>query len=253
MIASVRKKMILGLINEKKAISIPSLAEVAGVSESTVRRDLQKLETEGLLKRVRGAAVALEAQELHHSLTARAEVNAEQKWRIGVAAAKLISDGDTVLFDSSSTVMAVVRNLDPDIRIVAVTNDLLIALELERKPNVSTLLLGGSLRRGYHYLTGAFTEDNLRSVHVDKLFLGAGGISAERGIANYNLEAIKTRKTMVDVSDRVVVVADSTKFGKAAFSTLVPLTEVDQIVSDSGVEGRHRDMCKAHSVELTLC
>ena len=231
MMSVERHRIIEELVNKKGFATIAELAEDLNVSESTVRRDIDFLEKENKLLRSHGGVVQMQQTNIN-LVIARENSNVNIKRNIGDAAAQLVKDGDSIFLDSSTTVLEIARNLKNDVRITAVTNDLTIALELEKKPNINTIVLGGTLRAGTHSLIGAIADSNLKGMYFSKTFMGAGGVSIEGHIMNYNLEAIEFRKKVISVSDSTILAVDSSKFNKKGFSTVASFDMLEYLITN---------------------
>jgi DeoR/GlpR family transcriptional regulator of sugar metabolism len=246
-----RLKKIENLIAEKSFITICELAAEMKVSESTIRRDIDSLEKENKLIRSHGGVMA--AEQANFNLAASRESrNTSIKRAIGRTAASLIEEGDSVFFNSSTTVLEVVRNLNPAIQITAVTDDLVIALELERKNISNIVVLGGTLRNGTHSLMGIIAEANIGSMFFTKVFIGAGGISLEGHVMNYNLQAIELRRKTIAMSDKVILVTDDSKFCKKGFATVITLDKINAIVTND-IPTNIKQVLNELGVRIILC
>jgi DeoR family transcriptional regulator, fructose operon transcriptional repressor len=251
MIALERLSKIEEYVNKKSFVMISDLADEFKVSESTIRRDIGILEKECKLLRSHGGVLMPEQSNLSVLMGARGK-NQSQKRLIGEEAAKLIEDGDSIFFDSSTTVLEVVKSIKMDIRITAVTNDLVIALELEKKPLVNTIVIGGTLRNGTHSLLGTITESNIGGMFFGKTFLGAAGVSLEGHVMNYNLQAMEFRRRIIAVSDKVILTVDGSKFGRKGFATLVNFDKIHSIVTDEIPES-FINVLNSFGVSITIC
>jgi DeoR/GlpR family transcriptional regulator of sugar metabolism len=251
MLAVERLKKIENLVAEKSFLTICELVAEMKVSESTIRRDIESLEKENKLIRSHGGVMAAE-QANFNLVASRENRNIGIKRAIGMTAVSLIQEGDSVFFDSSTTVLEVVKNLNPAMQITAVTDDLVIALELERKNISNIVVLGGTLRNGTHSLMGTIAEANIGSMFFTKVFIGAGGISLEGHVMNYNLQASELRKKTIAMSDKVILVTDDSKFYKKAFTTVVTLDKINTIVTND-IPANIRQVLDELGVSIILC
>lgn len=230
-----RHRIILELLDKNEAISVVEVAACLDVSEMTVRRDLDVLESRGLLKRVHGGAVSIRGRSYEPSYVIRSNLHNEAKTRIGQLAATLIADGDSIALDVGTTTLEVARALTDKRGLTVLTPSIHIAEFLSRFPEVRVIVSGGILRPGEMSLVGGLTERNFAEFFVDKLFLGIGGIDIKAGLTEYNLEDAQVKRTMIGIAKEVIVVADASKMGQVAFAAVAPLNVVNKIVTDNEI------------------
>ncbi len=233
-----RQALILDHIRQHGAASIHRLAETIGTSLSTIRRDLEQLEARHALSRARGGAVL--PAEPHATFEPAASLSAElartEKRLIGAAAAEMLMPGESVIFDSSSTVFCAAQAvLARAIALTAVTNDLGIAQVLAQSEGIRVLVVGGTIRSGSLTLTGDPGQDFLASLHADIVFLGTHTISG-RLITDTSLEIAAMKRAMIKAARRVVLLADSSKFQLPAFSTICELGDIHALVTDERMD-----------------
>lgn len=211
------------------------LASELGCSEMTVRRDLEGLEREGVLRRVHGGAVrsALGAEETPYALRALQRV--EAKAAIGRAAAALLVDGETVVLDGGSTALEVARAVR-DRRLTVMPLAVRPAIELCDTPGVRLILPGGEVRPGELSLTGSLAEPAFAALRFDTCVLGICGIDPDAGVTTHLLAEATVKRAAVRASRRVIAVADSSKLGSVAFGHVCPLSDVDLLVTDDGAD-----------------
>jgi DeoR/GlpR family transcriptional regulator of sugar metabolism len=209
------------------------LAEEFGVSEMTIRRDLEMLEAEGLARRVRGGAISVVSRAYEPPFAVRTSTAADAKEAIGVAAAALINDGDTVIIDVGTTTMALARAMHGKHGVTVVTASLPIAVELGTDPDIRVVVTGGQVRAGELSLTGGMAEDAFGGLNCDLAFIGIAGICASPGLSEYNPEDARVKQAAIGAARRVIVLADASKLGRVAFSTVAPLPSVDVLVTEA--------------------
>ena len=209
-----------------------SWCEVLGVSESTIRRDLEALDLAGSIKRTHGGAVYTGEVRSMPAFDERTGTAAAEKRAIGLAAAALLEDGDTVLLDGGTTTLEVARALVGR-RVQVVTNSLPIAQLLASSQQTDLILIGGYVYPRTGVALGPLAIATMQSIRVRTAILGAGGIVAE-GIYNSNSLLVETERQMMSCGQEIMIVADHTKFGRLALARLCGLEEVDQVVVDSG-------------------
>ncbi len=229
--ADERKMKILQLLSQSPSIFVSDVSRVLGVSESTVRRDLQDLEEQGHLKRTHGGAVAREISAFEPSLKDKSVFYQQQKALIARMAIDQIQLGETILLDSGTTTFELARQL-PDMDLTVVTNSLPIAEELSNAKHIRLLVLGGELRTTTGALVGTFAERMLAQVNVDRLFLGTNGIDIERGITTVNAVEAGTKAAMVDSAREVILVADHSKVGQVHLVKVCELERVNTFLTD---------------------
>lgn len=195
-----------------------SLSRSLGVSDMTVRRDLQRLAQSGRIVRTHGGAAPSEQVTFEFQFLRRAKLNQQQKDQIGARAARLVQDGQSVLLDSGTTTLALARHLRARQGVTVITTSLPIASALQHVPNIETLLLGGFVRRGTPDLGGALTESNLESLHADLAFVGADGIDEAGNLYNVSLSVARMLAKMAACATQAFVVADGSKLGRTALS-----------------------------------
>ena len=228
------------VISEREYTRITDLAELFGVSEVTVRSDLDDLAARGQVRRVRGGAVPRTVSRSEPSFEESLGAAADEKQRIGQACARLVAAGDTVLLDVGTTTTAVARALvaRTDLRDVTVfTNGLTIALELEPAiPRLAVVVIGGTLRPLQHSLVDPLGGLALDRIRVGTLFLGCNGVHPTAGVTNVNLPEAELKRRMLQAAQRRVVVADGTKIGKVTLADLCQVTAVDLIVTGASAD-----------------
>jgi DeoR family transcriptional regulator of aga operon len=223
------------MIREREFVRVADLAQQFHISEVTVRSDLDALATEGRLRRVHGGAVAATpAPELRFE-DGRAQ-RADEKWRIGRAAAEHVADGETVILDVGTTTTQVARALlaRADLtEIVVVTNSLTIAWELEAAiPRFTVVMTGGTLRPLQHSLVEPLGGAILEQLRGHTLFLGCTGVDPDRGITNVNLPEAGMKRRMVEAAERTIVVADGSKVGRVTLARVCGIEDVDALITD---------------------
>lgn len=240
MIAAQRYERIRQILGEQGTATIHELVNRIGVSRETVRRDIQYLLQSGELQKVHGGVTSLHVG-VEKNYAARATSNAEAKGRIGAAAARLISAGDTVFVDSGTTCLELARALPMGMRIQAFTNSLVIAGELADR-QITAYMLGGLVRPGDLSVSGAMAQSAARGIYVDRAFFGAGGISAETGFMDYHMEEVALRKSLAERAGEVIILADSSKFGTRALAQAFAWSDVTLWITDGGLDATHRSL-----------
>ena len=233
---SQRRLQISELVRQHGSVQVTSLAHRFGVSAQTVRKDLRYLAERGVMARAYGGAIdssMMGGALVEPNYEVKRTTHSDEKRRIGVRAAALIKPGDTVAIDSGTTAIQLAEAL-PDIDITVVTNDFGVLSALAPKSNINLVMLGGELRRRNMAFYGGLTVEALGELHMDKLFLGVDGFDLERGITtHYEPEALLNRK-MVEAAREIIVITDSSKFGKVCLHRIIPVTALNMLITDTG-------------------
>lgn len=245
-----RRLRIREILDRQEFVDLASLCRDLATSEATVRRDLIRLEGERALKRVHGGALAAQPRDHLLDFDWQARRQAAEKQRIGQKAAALVEDGQTVILDGGSTVARVAAAL-ADRPLHAITNSLAIAQVLRDARHVEVTLTGGYLFPRLEVMLGPLCERMIASVSADVLVMGIGGVTAA-GFSNNNTLLVGSEQRMLEVSRKVIIVADATKFGRAAMVPLAPLDVADVVVSDSSLGSEHQAMLRDAGVEIVL-
>lgn len=236
MLAQERRQIIIDLINKHRVVKVQDLMATFNVSIETVRRDLDFLESQGYLRKVYGGAVLSKRLADEPSYSAREVANLEEKRQIGIKCAELVEDGETLIIDLGTTTLEVAKNLKDKRNLTIITNAINIALELINIKDFRVFFAGGRLRYGDLSCSGFLTEDFLRQFNVDKAIIGVGGITLEDGISDYHVDESGTRRVMIEQSNKVIAVADYSKFGVKAFTKVCDLEDIDVLVTDWNVD-----------------
>ena len=236
-----RRRQIADLIAQQRTVSNTELMERFDISIETVRRDLDYLEQQGVLRKVYGGAVVNISLNSEPEYASRARTNFREKNAIAKEAVKLIHPGDTVYLGVGTTVQAMVqymKNLGP---ITVFTNAMRTAVELSEIPGCTVILPGGQVRAQELTLSGFPAEDNLLHFNVDKAFVGIGGIT-EEGITDFHIGEACLHRQLVLNARQSVALADSTKLGVRAMNNVCTLDQIDIVITDSNA---HKQSVKA--------
>jgi DeoR family fructose operon transcriptional repressor len=249
-----RQQAIADLVMSRGRASVAELAEAYAVTTETVRRDLAALDRAGLLRRVHGGAVPARALHVVESgVSERESTRADYKDAIADAATEFLPlAGASVLFDAGTTTSRVAALLPPDRELVVVTNAVPIAARLAGMPSVSLQLLGGRVRGVTQAAVGEQVLRVLDTLRVDIAFIGTNGISMAHGLSTPDTEEAAVKRAMVRCANYVVVVADSSKFGREEFVSFAPIDSVDALVTDKEISDADRKSLTEHGVEVVL-
>ena len=247
-----RRARILDLLAERGAVRASELARAFGVSEVTVRKDLALLEAEGLLKRVHGGAVSRPRALFNPSFEEKRHRRIAEKRAIAEEALKRIEENDALLLDAGTTTLALAQRLKARFsRLFVVTNSVPIALELAGSP-FELVLTGGTVRHHSGALIGPVAVSAIEGFQVDKAFLGATGVSLEKGYTTPNPIEAQTKRAMVLSARARIVLADSTKLGHATLARFAKLEEVDELITDAGAPAGFVEGFREQGLSLTV-
>jgi len=250
MLADERRTRLLDLVRSRGFASLPDLAEALEVSESTVRRDLDQLEESGGAKRTHGGAVYTGPSPKLPHFEEREPEQWGKKRAIAQAAARMIDDGDTVLLDGGSTTYEVAQCLVGR-PLQVVTNSLPVANLFMTRADTDLVLVGGYVYPRTGVALGPYADRMIASLNVRRTVLSVAGVS-ERGYFNSNLLLVETERAMMQAADEVIVVADSSKFGRQSLALLCGLGDVQHLVVDNEISEDWRSRITAAGVRLTI-
>lgn len=243
---STRHQLILEELNKHGSITVNELSEKLDVSAVTIRKDLSALENQDKLYRTHGKAILINPYTGNKHIDDKALLASEEKSNIGKVAASLIEAEDSILLASGTTVHALANEIRTDAHITVITSSLKVSCILANLPNCDIIQLGGSLRSSSLSVVGDDALNTLDNFSCTKLFLGVDGVDLSYGLTTTNAMEAVLNKKMIEVAQKVIVLCDSTKFGRRGFSKICNIEQVDQIITDSNlstvVEGELRDL-----------
>jgi DeoR/GlpR family transcriptional regulator of sugar metabolism len=249
--AAERQLRIRQMFESRDFLDLETLCRELDASESSVRRDLDILEEEKLLRRVYGGAVSLQPPPARAFDYAVESVRlSDEKDRIAQLAAGLIENGQTVILDGGSTVAAVARELSSK-SLHIITNSLPIAESFESLRNIELTLTGGYLDPRLRVMLGPFCEQMLGAIRADALIMGIGSIT-ESGFSNNNTLVVGSEQKMIEIAGKVIIVADHTKFGRGGMIPVAPLSAADIVISDKELPPEYVDLLRANGIDVLL-
>lgn len=244
-----RLERIAQMIKARQAVKIDELCVELDISAPTARRDLERLERRGVLRRVHGGAVALERCLDEPLFDDKTAIAGKQKQAIAEAAVKLVNRDETLYLDGGSTVLELARLLREHKNLNIVTNSLRTALELSGSgPDVT--LVGGRLRRRSQTMVGPLTSHTLSQLHFDKAFMGTIGLSIKSGLTTTNPEEAYTKRLAMDQSSEVILLADSSKIGKTSFAHAGDIDSISTIVTDRNADAHFLKQARKLNINI---
>jgi DeoR family fructose operon transcriptional repressor len=251
MFAEERHDKIMNMLNEDGHVKVTDISKFLNVSEATIRRDLQDMEEKKLLKRTHGGAIKLDITNFEPTFLDKKNKKHDEKVAIAKYAAKLINDDDTIILDSGTTTLEIAKKITAK-NITVITNSIDIAAELSNKENLQLIVTGGSLRFSTRAMVGNTTVNVFKEFKVNKAFIGANGVSLEDGITTPNYIEAQTKRAMMKASNKVIVVADSSKFQDICFSVICQAAEVDSIITSGDISEEVVDKYKKEGVKIVV-
>src|SRR5437899_3633870 len=238
------------MLESRDSVAVTELAEVFAVSEVTVRSDLSELARQGLVARVRGGVRPLQRGQSELGFDLRLRLESQRKQAIARAAAALVDEGEAIALDASTTAYYLAHELRSKRELVVVTNGLLIAAALADAPGITVLVTGGTLRLSAMSLVGDLGAEVLRTTRINKGFLGARGLSLERGLMDLNPDEVRIKQEMADACERVIGIFDGTKWHRSALLAFVSVEELAGIITDSSAPTTEVDAWRAAGVDV---
>lgn len=250
MLVAERYEFIVQLVNERGSIRVTELSELCQVTEETIRRDLDRLEQAGRLRRSHGGAVSVKDQQPETPYSEREIAHADEKRRIAQEAIQLIRPKERILLDASSTAWYMAAQM-PDIPLTVLTNSIKVAVELSGKEKIEVISTGGILASRSLSYVGPLAERSLEAYHVDKAFLSCKGVHMERGISESNELQARIKQQMVGMADEVILLADSSKFGIQAFTYVAALNDIDVMITDNQLPQALKKQLEERGIKVT--
>ena len=245
-----RHGRILALLQQYGSISVTQLSERFRVSEVTIRKDLSFLEQQKKLYRTHGSAILISPYISDRHVNEKEKKNVAEKQ--GAAAAALLAQDDSIIIASGTTMAFLAREIKPQGRLTVITASVPVTQILSQDPDVDVIQLGGITRSSSVSVVGPFAEQMLRSFNCSKLFIGVDGIDPDFGLTTTNMLEASLNRAMIDAAQKVVVLADSSKFGRRGFSKICDLESVDRIITDNRVQPLYLDRLRERGIEVTV-
>ncbi len=250
-----RYRSIVTHLSQKGEMTVKDIATILNVSEMTVRRDLADMETERVVQRVHGGAHLFDSSSLvgeNYVIGEETQRNSEAKSRIGLKAASMVNANETIFLDSGSTTPYIAKYIDKDLPITVVCYTFLNALEFYNRKNTNLILSGGFFDRDSTVFHSAEANVFLKGIRADKAFISAAGVDAKLGLTTFFYFEADMKKLMIQSAKHIILVVDSTKFGKSSISHFADLSQVNTIVTDAGVHEEDAQMLRDRGIELII-
>ncbi|MDO8361151.1 MAG: DeoR/GlpR family DNA-binding transcription regulator [Devosia sp.] len=252
LLAEPRRMKILEWLQEEGSARVRDLSGAFGVSEATIRQDLERLDTEGFITREHGGAYLKSVPQQVQSMSLQHLANMDKKKKIGRAAAALVADGETIIIDSGSTTTEVANNLINRQNLNVITNAINIALLLGALPSITVHMSGGQFKAPTLSLSGEKSSEFFTGIFAEKLFLATAAISFEAGLTYPSMADLYVKRAMIKAASQVYLVADSTKIGRTSFSSLGPIELIHCLVTDEGISDDDRANFEARGIKVIV-
>ncbi len=247
-----RRQQMIAFIEQQNGATVEELSRHFVVSEATVRRDIVLLSKRGLVERAYGGAAPKRHQHTHGvsepPLLKRAALLADEKQRIGRAAAAHVADEDTVIIAGGTTTWEMIPHLAQRRKLTVITNTLNIATRLAAFPHITVIVLGGTLRHSELSMLGLLMENALENLRVDKLFMGTPSIHVDYGLSADDLAEVRSDQVLMSVAREITVVADHTKFGRISTMRVAPIKRVHRVITDDSTSQEHVEALRDQGV-----
>jgi DeoR/GlpR family transcriptional regulator of sugar metabolism len=249
-----RRQSLLELLRKQPGLRVKEIALALGISEGTVRNDLNALEEDGHLTRVHGGAVLNDKMQLPNAAFGiRHQEHAKEKNCIGQGAAQLVNDGDSILLDASSTAYYLGLNLKERNRLRVVTNGIEVARLLAQNPTNTVILIGGVVRQDGSSVTGLLSEQIIAELHIQKAFFSCSGFSVERGMTEVYLEEAQLKRKTIESTRQVFALVDSSKLGHEDLTPFARPLQITHLFTDSGINDDWKVQLKWANIPFTVC
>jgi DeoR family transcriptional regulator, fructose operon transcriptional repressor len=230
--AEERKAQILEILKKRRTATVPELSQIFRVSGATIRTDLRDLQTAGTLTRTHGGAIEKTQTGFELDANQREIQNLGEKKKIAQIALELIHNGDKIILDTGSTTRELAKLLNQKKSITVLTNDFKIAEILEDCESVEILFLGGKIRKKFHCTVGLQGREIYSGLVFDKAFMGVNSFSLQKGATTPDINHAEIKKEMVKMSNKVILLCDSSKIGKVSFAQFATVKDIDSLITD---------------------
>ena len=247
-----RHAIILDLLMQHNSILVTELADHLNVSSVTIRKDLTDLEKEKKLYRNHGKAILINPYINDRNVNEKEKFYIEEKRLIGMQAASMITKKDSILIASGTTMHALARCIQTTDKLTVITASLQVALILSKDKNIDIIQLGGILRHSSLSVVGKYAEAALSDFSCSKLFIGVDGIDLDFGITTTDMMEASLNRVMMQTAKKVIVLADSSKFGRRGFSKISDMEDIDQIITDSKIPPATAKRIEEMGIVLTI-
>lgn len=247
-----RRKYILDNIRKDGFVKVSELAEMLGVTQTTIRKDLNYLESQGVLQRAHGSAIPTAPQVMDINLSAKRLINFEEKQKIAEKAAELIQSDDSILLASGSTISLFAESLKPKGRLNVVSISVNISAHLGDIPGITVMQVGGILYGNTLSVLGAEASKTIENLYCSKVFFGVDGIDLDYGLTCGTGEEASITQKMIQSAQTSIVLCDSSKLGQRGFARICEVGDIDVLITDNGLPMEARKRVEDMGVKLII-
>ena len=247
-----RKRYILDELQRNGSVVITDLAERIQVSSMTIRRDLNAMAEDGMVTLEHGGAVLNSGSLFECSISFKNEINVSEKQRIAAKCMEYINEGDSVFLDAGTTPNELAALLRGKRNIRVLTHSLLVANTTATMRNIKLIMCPGEFRENSMAFLGPLTDDFIQHFQIDTLFLSLEGIDLTDGLSVVDVQDGHTKKVLVEKAKRVICMADHSKFNKSFFYKIAPITDVDLVITDDGLDAATQELFRQNNIPLVL-
>ncbi|MDF2613196.1 MAG: DeoR/GlpR transcriptional regulator [Clostridia bacterium] len=256
MLALERQKYITEIVEREKSVKVIELSKLFEVTEETIRRDLEKIEKLGILKRTYGGAIFIngtikDVEDTPFSMRVNENISSKQK--IAIAVADMLYDGEVVMLDPSTTCLEVAKNIDKNKRLTVITNSISILSELSSHEELNVVSTGGTLRKRSLSLIGPTAKDNIKNYYADKAVISCKGVDLQRGAMDTNELEVEIKKAMIGCAKEIILAVDSTKMQKISMHKLIEVSKINYLVVDQELPPEWQEFCTQHGIKQIVC
>lgn len=247
-----RHNQILEVLHNEGSVTVTTLSKRLGVSEVTIRKDLNTLEKQKKLYRAHGSAVLISQYISDRHVNEKEKHNPAEKHAIGVRAAEMIQDNDSIIIASGTTMTFFARAIKAVGRLTAITASVPVTTILSQERSIDVIQLGGLVRNSSVSVVGASAEQMLRNFNCSKVYIGVDGIDLDFGLTTTNMMEAELNRAMFAAAQSIVVLADSSKFGRRGFSKICDLDAVDEIITDSNIPANTLEKLRERGITVSV-
>jgi len=251
-----RQKRIIEMVQREKSVKGIELSKLFNVTEETIRRDLEKIEKQGILKRTYGGAIftditVKEAEDTPFSM--RIKENITRKQKIAKAVSDMLYDGEVIMLDPSTTCLEVAKNIDKGKRLTIITNSISILSELSTHEELNVVSTGGTLRKQSLSLIGPTAKDNIKNYYADKAVISCKGVDLQKGVMDTSELEVEIKKAMIGCAKEIILAVDSSKMQKISMHKLMEVSKIDYLVVDKELSLEWKTFCEENNIKQIIC
>jgi DeoR/GlpR family transcriptional regulator of sugar metabolism len=247
-----RQSFIRKLVKTNGRVTVLELSKQFNVSDATIRRDLDELTDQGWIRRTHGGAMNSERVSREQPMVIRAREHQAEKERIGQAAAQLIRENETIFLGSGSTALEIARHLPPDLTLTVITNSLPVVNTLADYETIELIVIGGMLRISEYSMVGHIAEQAIKEIRADRVFIGMHAIDLQHGFTNDFLPEVMTDRAILEIALQVVIVSDSSKFGRISSVLVAPIDVADLLITDHNLPAETVEEIQTLGIDVLL-